>query len=318
MPAATNKGPKGDAPLILLLSERQDGHSAAIAGALRQRGAEVAVCSLRHCGVDTTQSFGLSIPVLDRLPDGVFVRGVPTGTFEQVTLCLGVLHAFRGLGVPVWNDARAIEACIDKSMTSHLLAREGIPTPPTFTAQTPEAAAQIVQRELDRGKSLVCKPLFGAQGRGLRRVQSLSDLPSTEEAAGVFYLQRFVETGAHAQDFRVLVCAGRPIAGMTRVASQGNWITNVKQGGMPHALLLADEFGGLAVRAAQVTGADYAGVDIIRGADGVLRVLEVNSMPAWTGLQSVTPALDIAAEIAGEFLKAVAKSREREPAVKWA
>ena len=51
------------------------------------------------------------------------------GTFEAVTMRLGVLHALRELGVPVWNDARAIERCVDKSMTSFLLTRAGIPTP---------------------------------------------------------------------------------------------------------------------------------------------------------------------------------------------
>jgi glutathione synthase/RimK-type ligase-like ATP-grasp enzyme len=44
---------------------------------------------------------------------------------------LGILHALRELGVMVWNDARAIERCVDKSMTSFLLARSAIPTPDT-------------------------------------------------------------------------------------------------------------------------------------------------------------------------------------------
>ena len=57
------------------------------------------------------------------------VRSMSGGTFEAVTLRLGMLHALRELGVPVWNDARAIERCVDKSMTSFLLARAGIPTP---------------------------------------------------------------------------------------------------------------------------------------------------------------------------------------------
>jgi glutathione synthase/RimK-type ligase-like ATP-grasp enzyme len=35
-------------------------------------------------------------------------------------------------------------------------------------------------------------------------------------------------------------------------------------------------------------GAVYAGVDLIRTPDGRAQVLEVNSMPGWRGLQSVT------------------------------
>ena len=42
---------------------------------------------------------------------------------------LGVLHALRELGVRCGTTPRAIERCVDKSMTSFLLARAGIPTP---------------------------------------------------------------------------------------------------------------------------------------------------------------------------------------------
>jgi glutathione synthase/RimK-type ligase-like ATP-grasp enzyme len=42
------------------------------------------------------------------------------------------------------------------------------------------------------------------------------------------------------------------------------------------------------MRAASCVGADYAGVDIIQGPDGRFFVLEVNSMPAWNGLQRVS------------------------------
>jgi tetrahydromethanopterin:alpha-L-glutamate ligase len=60
----------------------------------------------------------------------------------------------------------------------------------------------------------------------------------------------------------------------------------------------------LALAAAKTLGADYAGVDLIRQDDGRLLVLEVNSNPAWRGLQSVTD-IDIAERLAGDFLAAL-------------
>jgi len=54
-------------------------------------------------------------------------------------------------------------------------------------------------------------------------------------------------------------------------------------------------------------GADFAGVDILHGADGKPTVLEVNSMPAWSGLQKVAP-VRIAAVLAGDLAAAL---RER-------
>jgi tetrahydromethanopterin:alpha-L-glutamate ligase len=41
------------------------------------------------------------------------------------------------------------------------------------------------------------------------------------------------------------------------------------------------------VQAAKAVQIDYCGVDIIRDQYGALWVIEVNSIPAWSGLQSV-------------------------------
>jgi glutathione synthase/RimK-type ligase-like ATP-grasp enzyme len=61
----------------------------------------------------------------------------------------------------------------------------------------------------------------------------------------------------------------------------------------------------LALAAAEAVGADYAGVDLIAGTDGQLMVLEINSNPAWKGLQSVTD-INIAWTLAEDFLAALA------------
>ena len=57
----------------------------------------------------------------------------------------------------------------------------------------------------------------------------------------------------------------------------------------------------------QAASASFAGVDIIAGFDG-LRVIEVNSTPAWAGLQSVVD-FDISAAVAADIL-AMAALRE--------
>ena len=114
---------------------------------------------------------GLVMPGFGReLPDAVLVRGIAGGSFEQVTKRLGVLHALRELGVPVYNDARAIERSVDKSMTSLLLHAARVPTPPTWATESQAEAQRIVMRESAAGHALVLKPLFGSQGKGLQRV----------------------------------------------------------------------------------------------------------------------------------------------------
>jgi tetrahydromethanopterin:alpha-L-glutamate ligase len=297
---------------IGLVIDRVDWHAREFAKAFAALGLQTVPVKLPLSGFATQSMFGLSIDgFTDTLPDAIIVRSIPGGTFEAVTLRLGVLHALRELGTVVWNDARAIERCVDKSMTSFLLARAGIPTPPTWTMESREATRAIVRRELAQGP-LVLKPLFGSQGRGLRLIRTVSDLPDPDNVAGVYYLQRFVAVERDGfRDFRVIVSQGRVIAAMVRHSTA--WITNLKQGGRPIAAVADTEMKALAVRAAAAVGADFAGVDILHGADGRATVLEVNSMPAWSGLQKVTAA-NIASIIAADLIAALDARTRREAA----
>ena len=129
-------------------------------------------------------------------------------------------------------------------------------------------------------------------------------------AGGVYYLQRFVgiERGGY-HDFRLLVVRGRVVAAMQRHSM--HWITNVKRGGRPVPALINDDLNALAVRAAAAVGADFAGVDVLYGPDQQPTVLEVNSMPAWSGLQKVSSA-NIAASLVAALVEALAERRRRE------
>ena len=295
---------RGRQPSVGIVVDRLDWHARQLAAALAGRGIRAVPVRLDLCAIVTPSEAGLQVDGFgERLPDAVIVRDMSAGTFQAVTLRLGILHALRECGVPVWNDARAIERCVDKSMTSFLLARAGIPTPATWAMESYEAARRIVERESAFGP-LVLKPLFGSQGRGLRLIRAAADLPPAGEVTGVYYLQRFVgveRDGFH--DFRLFVVAGRVVAAMQRHSA--HWITNVKRGGRPVAAVVIDEMAALALRAVAAIGADFAGVDIVYGPDQRPTVLEVNSMPAWSGLQKVT-AVNLASVLVEGLLAAAA------------
>ena len=294
----------GEAKRILLVSDTRDWHARRMEEAYAARGVETTRLDLAACGFVTTSPSGLDLPGFSALPDAalpdaVHVRTMAAGTFEAITKRLGVLHALDRSGVRVVNAPRAIEACVDKSMTSFLVARAGLPTPDTWTMESFEAACALTQRESERGP-LVLKPLFGAQGKGLRLIRAADDLPPPQEMASVYYLQRFEPIEAEDfRDFRLFVSGGRVVATMMRRAP--TWITNVKQGGMPVAVPRDAALEELALAAARAVGAEIAGVDVIVGRNGA-RVLEVNSMPAWSGLQKVT-SVDIAGAIADDVLR---------------
>jgi len=232
------------------------------------------------------------------------VRGIAGGSFEQVTKRLGVLHALRELGVPVYNDARAIERSVDKSMTSLLLHAAGIPTPPTWATESTAHARRIAMREGAAGHALVLKPLFGSQGKGLQLVGDVAGVhhpvPELDTMYGsLAYLQRFVPPAADPGfDWRVLVVGTRAVTAMRRVSA--GWIHNVAQGARCEPAELTPALAALAERSAAALEMDYAGVDMIPCADGV-HVLEVNGVAAWRGLQRVT-RFNIAQAIVDDLL----------------
>lgn len=224
---------------------------------------------------------------------------------EQVILRLDVLHALRELGVLVYNDARAIERTVDKAMTSFLLKRAELPTPDTWVCESEAQARSIVLAETARGRRLVVKPLFGSQGIGLRLVETPADLTDTDGLGGVFYLQVFLEkAGEEWCDLRVFVINGRAVAGMYR-RNPTHWLTNRAQGGRCEALQLDAEISRLAEAAVRAVDIDYAGVDLIPLGGGGYTITEVNSIPAWQGLQAVTP-VNIAAVLADHFFARIA------------
>ena len=122
---------------VAILTADPGWHGRRLARALAALGIETVFASLSDCRVDLEANrWGIVVPGFHaRLPDGAFVREIAKGSFEQVTLRLGLLHALAEWGVPVYNSARAIERTVDKSMTSMLLRKAGIPTPATWATE---------------------------------------------------------------------------------------------------------------------------------------------------------------------------------------
>lgn len=273
---------------IIIFSNNKGWHEQSLCQALKKYNARVTILSLSECRIGFNSGrIGLDIPGFsDTLPDAVFVRAVPGGGFEEVSFRLDILHALTDLGILVYNDARIIEQTVDKGMTSFLLARSDIASPPAWVCESESDALAVVEKETAAGRKLVLKPLFGNCGRGLQLIESATQLPAPEQINGVYYLQSYVaQQNQSGRDWRVLVINGQAVAAMERISE--HWITNRARGGKCLPAVLTEQLRNLAEDATRATGAYYAGVDIIADAENQFMVLEVNSVPAWRGLQSV-------------------------------
>jgi RimK family alpha-L-glutamate ligase len=229
------------------------------------------------------------------------VRGIPIASLEQIIFRVDALHRLENLGVRVINSASAIEKTVDKYYTSSLLEDAGLPTPRTVVTERFDEAMAAFD---ELGDDVIVKPLFGSEGKGMLHIND-PDLAhrifrTLELGRYVYYLQEYIP---HQDwDIRAFVLGGQLLAAMTR---RGNgWKTNVAQGAQSETLRLDPALEALSLRAAQLVGADYAGVDIVCDQEGKPYVIEVNGIPGWRGLQR-TVEFDVADAIAGHVLKLV-------------
>lgn len=223
--------------------------------------------------------------------DAVVVRTMPPGSLEQVVVRMDWLARLEAQGIRVVNPPKSLECAVDKYLTTARLAAAGLPVPETIVCESPEIALTALDQ---LGGDVVVKPLFGAEGRGIVRVNdpdigqrvffTLSRLQS------VLYLQRFIDHGG--SDVRVLVLDGQVLGGMRRTSTT-DFRTNVARQarGEPHSPTSTEiEW---ALRAAAATGAIFAGVDILYDREGQGYVIEVNAVPGWKAFARANQ-LDIA------------------------
>lgn len=213
--------------------------------------------------------------------DAVIVRTMPPGSLEQVVFrmdCLGRLEATGGV---VINPARAVEAAVDKFLTTAKLQAAGLLTPRTICCQTADEAMAAFA---ELGGDVVLKPLFGSEGRGITRLTdeaiALRVFKMLAQLGAVHYLQEFVPHEGH--DIRLLLI-GDHVLSMRR-HNQLDWRTNISRGAKAEAFEPDDTMVEIAKRAAAAVGAPLAGVDILPGRDKRLYTIEVNAVPGWRGL----------------------------------
>jgi tetrahydromethanopterin:alpha-L-glutamate ligase len=277
------------------LESRGGWHGAQLAAAFAARGVEAVFVSLQDCVIDlSAEKPSIKITHFNALPKAVFVRGIAGGTLQQITQRLNILHCLKMLGVTVYNDGKAIERTVDKAMTSLLLHKAGIATPKTWVCESRHHAHEIIAQN----PQLVAKPLFGSQGQGVRLVEKVLPLPGDKFVDSVFYLQSFIKA---THDYRVFVVNNRAVAAMKRTGE--TWLHNAALGAKCEACNEHDVLA-IALQAALVLDIAYCGVDVIRDENGQLFVLEVNSIPAWRGLQSISD-VNIAQVLADDFLSKI-------------
>jgi ribosomal protein S6--L-glutamate ligase len=269
--------------------------------------------------VEAAESKGHEIDVINHLrcyiniaahkPD-LFYEGEKLAGYDAVIPRIGasvtffgtaVLRQFEMMGVYPVNESVAITRSRDKLRSLQLLARKGVGLPVTVFAHRTSNAEEII--DLIGGAPVVIKLLEGTQGIGV----VLGETPKAAESiiqafGGVktnILVQEFVKE-ANGEDIRCLVVGDKVVASMMRKGKEGDFRSNLHQGGSAHAIRITPAERSTAVSAAKIMGLNVCGVDLLRSNHGPV-VMEVNSSPGLEGVENAT-GIDVAGKII-EFIE---------------
>ena len=189
---------------------------------------------------------------------------------------LWALERLLEAGVRVLNPPPAALCAHDKLLTARSLRRAGLPHPRT----------RLVERydDLpDLDYPAVLKPRFGSWGRDVVLCRDRRELERSLEAlsfrpwfrTGGVLAQELIPPLGH--DLRLIVAAGRVVGAAKRVASPGEWRTNVALGATIGRVAPPPVAVTLARAAAKVSGLDLVGVDLLPTGPGGFCVIELNA-----------------------------------------
>lgn len=219
-----------------------------------------------------------------------------------------VLRQFEMMGVFPLNESVAVTRSRDKLRSLQLLSRKGVGLPTTVFAHRtgrPGTAKEILN--ILGGAPVVIKLLEGTQGIGVVLGETRRAAESIIQAFGGvdtnILVQDFVKE-ANGEDIRCLVVGNKVVAAMKRKGKEGDFRSNLHQGGSAEPVRIRPKERATAVKSARVMGLNVCGVDLLRSAQGPV-VMEVNSSPGLEGIEKAT-GKNVAGQII-EFLEANAK-----------
>ena len=223
----------------------------------------------------------------------LLVRTMSPGSLEQVVFRMDLLARYEAAGGIVLNPPRAVEAAVDKYLTTAKLVAAGLPSPRTMVCQTADDAMPAFA---SLGGDVVIKPLFGSEGRGIARLtdeaMAIRAFKLLEQLGAIIYLQEFIPHEGF--DCRLFIL-GELCYAMKR-SNPLDWRTNVSRGAVTEKFEPTANMIAMARQAAQAVGAVIAGVDLLPARDGTLYLLEVNAVPGWKALAN-TLQIDIARQV---------------------
>ena len=207
-----------------------------------------------------------------------------------------VVRQFEMMGAFSTIDSEALVRSRDKLRSMQVLTKARIGLPKTVFTNYSRDVEGVISHV--GGTPLVIKLLEGTQGLGVVLAETRNAAKSVIEAFNGLQarviVQEFIKE-AKGADIRVFVIDGHVVGAMKRQGKEGEFRSNLHQGGSAEVIELTDEEEIAAIKAAKSMRLGVAGVDMLQSSRGPL-ILEVNSSPGLEGIEKAT-GTDIAKKI---------------------
>lgn len=217
-----------------------------------------------------------------------------------------VVRQFEMMNVPSAVESQALVRSRDKLRSLQILARSNVGMPKTVFTNYSKEVTKIIDSV--GGAPLIVKLLEGTQGYGVVLAPTKKAAESMIEAfhsmKARVIVQEFISE-AKGADIRAFVIGNKVVGAMKRQGKEGEFRSNLHQGGSGTLIKLSKEEKEVALTAAKAMNLSIAGVDMLQSDRGPL-ILEVNSSPGLEGIEKTTGK-----DIAEEIIKYVEKLIER-------
>ena len=199
-----------------------------------------------------------------------------------------VIRQFEMMKVFTATSSQSLVRSRDKLRSLQILSGAGLGLPVTAFTNYSKDVTRVIEKV--GGAPCVLKLLEGTQGIGVVLAETQSAAKSVLEAfnglqARVIVQQFIKEAGG--SDIRAFVVDGVIVGAMKRQGKEGEFRSNLHQGGTAKLIELSDEEENAALMAAKALGLGIAGVDMLQSDNGPL-IMEVNSSPGLEGIEGAT------------------------------
>jgi RimK family alpha-L-glutamate ligase len=199
------------------------------------------------------------------------VNWIPYPNYEELD------DAFTLQSIPYINSSRTVRLCRNKMLTNLKLSESDINQPHTeYYMRLGENPKTLPMMQVP----FIYKNKCGSHGRGAEkfdRETQIKDFLNKRKRTSDLYFQRYIKN--FGSDYRVIVVGGKVIGGIEKSHNQDEWRTHVAYGAKVEAIKVSGELKRIAIETARAVDAHFCGVDIMKGVDDKLYLLEANAVP---------------------------------------